>query len=67
MHKGDQVQISFSGSMNNPIWCIDDGWEADFSIHDSAGGQIIQYPEVMIMPMAFLVLQCQLQIGFTSK
>ena len=40
-YKGDQVQISFSGSMNNGNWlCIDDGWEADFSIHDSAGGQI---------------------------
>ncbi len=40
-YKGDQVQISFSGSMNNGNWlCIDDGWEADFSIHDSGGGQI---------------------------
>ena len=39
--KGDIVQISFSGSMNNGAWwCVDDGWEADFSIHDSAGGSI---------------------------
>ena len=40
-YKGDKVQISFSGQMNNGNWlCIDDGWEADFSIHDSSGSQI---------------------------
>ena len=40
-YKGDIVQIGFSGSMNNPsFWCINDGWEADFSIHDSTGSQL---------------------------
>ena len=40
-YKGDIVSISFSGTIPNPeFWCIDDGWEGDFSIHDSGGGQI---------------------------
>ena len=40
-YKGDIVQIGFSGSMNNPAWwCPGDGWEADFSIHDSSGSQL---------------------------
>ena len=39
--KGDIVQIGFTGSMNNGNWlCINDGWEADFSLHDSSGSQI---------------------------
>ena len=40
-YKGDIIQIGFSGSMNNPAWwCPGDGWEADFSIHDSSASQI---------------------------
>ena len=40
-YKGDIIQISFSGSMNNGnIWCINDGWEGDFSIHGNSGNQI---------------------------
>jgi hypothetical protein len=40
-YKGDIVQVYFSGSMNNGNWlCVNDGWEADFSLHDSAGSQI---------------------------
>ena len=40
-YKGDIVQVGFSGSMNNAAWwCPGDGWEADFSLHDSAGSQI---------------------------
>ena len=40
-YKGDIVQIGFSGSMNNPAWwCPGDGWEADYSMHDSSTNQI---------------------------
>ncbi len=40
-YKGDIVEVAFSGSMNNAAWwCPGDGWEADFSIHDSAGGAL---------------------------
>jgi hypothetical protein len=40
-YKGDIVQVSFSGSMNNGAWwCPGDGWEADFSMHDGAGSQV---------------------------
>ena len=39
-YKGDIVQIGFSGSMNNGFPLVGDGWEADFSIHDSTGSQI---------------------------
>ena len=40
-YKGDIVQVGFSGSMNNPaLVCLFDGWEADFSIHDSTGSQL---------------------------
>jgi hypothetical protein len=40
-YKGDIVEISFSGSMNNGgWWCPGDGWEADFSLYDAAGSQI---------------------------
>ena len=41
-YKGDIVSISFSGTLPNPDWlCIwGDGWEGDYSIHDSNGGQI---------------------------
>ena len=40
-YKGDVVQIGFSGSMNNGAWwCINDGWNADFSLHDSGGSQV---------------------------
>ncbi len=40
-YKGDIVSIAFSGNLPNPeFWCIDDGWEGDYSIHDSGGGQI---------------------------
>lgn len=40
-YKGDIVQIGFSGSMNNGAWwCPGDGWEADFSLHDSNGAQV---------------------------
>ena len=39
--QGDIVQVGFSGSMNNGAWwCPWDGWEADFSIHDSNGAQV---------------------------
>ena len=38
-YSGDIVEISFSGSIPNPAWwCPGDGWEADYSIHDSSGG-----------------------------
>ena len=41
-YKGDIVEISFSGTMVNPsLVCIwGDGWEGDFSIHDSNGAEI---------------------------
>jgi hypothetical protein len=40
-YSGDIVEISFSGSIPNPAWwCPGDGWEADYSIHDSSGGQV---------------------------
>ena len=39
-YKGDIVQVSFSGSGNNMIPVIGDGWEADFSLHDSSGTQV---------------------------
>ena len=40
-YKGDIVSVSFSGTLPNPsLVCIwGDGWEGDFSIHDSNGGQ----------------------------
>ena len=40
-YKGDIVQVGFSGSMNNGAWwCPGDGWEADYSLHDSNGAQV---------------------------
>ena len=41
-YKGDIVEISFSGTLPNPsLVCIwGDGWEGDYSIHDSSGSQI---------------------------
>ena len=40
-YQGDIVSIAFSGSMNNAAWwCPGDGWEADYSLHDSNGAQI---------------------------
>ena len=40
-YTGDIVQVGFSGSMNNGAWwCPGDGWEADFSVHDSNGAQV---------------------------
>ena len=41
-YKGDIVSISFSGTLPNPDWlCIwGDGWEGDYYIQDSNGGQI---------------------------
>ena len=40
-YRGDIVQVSFSGSIPNPAWwCPGDGWEGDYSIHDSSGGQV---------------------------
>ena len=39
-YKGDIVQVDFSGSGSNMVPIIGDGWEVDFSIHDSSGNQI---------------------------
>ena len=41
-YSGDIVEVSFSGTMVNPsLLCVwGDGWEGDYSIHDSNGGQI---------------------------
>ena len=43
-----------------------DGWEGDYSIHDSNGGQIA-YLLVMIIQQVPSARQCQLESGFTSK
>ena len=49
-YKGDIVSIAFSGTLPNPDWlCIwGDGWEGDYSIHDSNGGQIASLALLMI-------------------
>jgi hypothetical protein len=40
-YRGDIVEVSFSGSIPNPAWwCPGDGWEGDYSIHDSSGSQV---------------------------